>query len=96
VLDRATGEFEVANPKHKAPLIAFPSLHVATRDFGDLDRKKRAHAEFPAATTRAVESVTAAVVGDALDLTVKDSYRDFAGSIRWLLDKNGVGKIRAF
>lgn len=39
VLDRATGDFDTENPRHRAPILTFPSLHVTRHDFGDLDRK---------------------------------------------------------
>ena len=63
VLDRATGNFDAANPKHKAPIITFPALHVTRHDFGDLadyqkDKNKLPYAEFPDAKTRVIESVT--------------------------------------
>jgi hypothetical protein len=93
VLDRATGDFDAANPRHKSPMMTFPSLHVTRHDFGDLDSKKPPYAEFPDARTRSVESVTVVESGNGLELIVKDHYKDFAGTVRWLLDKDGVGKI---
>jgi hypothetical protein len=93
VLDRATGDFQAANPKHDAPMVTFPSLHVTRHDFGDLDGKKPPYAEFPDPKTRIIESVTAAETGGGLELIVKDHYKDFQGAIRWLMDKDGVGRI---
>jgi beta-galactosidase len=93
VLNRETGDFDAANPKHKAPIATFPSLHVTRHDFGDLDRKKLPYDQFPDAKTRVVESVTVAESGNGLELIVKDHFEDFAGTVRWLLDKDGVGKI---
>jgi len=93
ILDRATGDFNAANLKHQAPILTFPSLHVTRHDFGDLYPKKPPYAEFPDAKTRVVESVTAQEHGDGLELTVKDRYENCAGVIRWLLDKDGVGRI---
>ena len=67
---------------------------MTRHDFGDLDtQESRAYAEFPDAKTRVVESVTVAEVGQGLELTVKDHYENFAGAVRWLIDKDGVGKI---
>jgi hypothetical protein len=94
VLDRATGDFDAANPKHRAPILTFPSLHVTRHDFGDLDAKKPPYAELPDARTRFVESVTMVETSDGLELTVKDHYADFAGTVSWLMDKDGVGRIR--
>jgi len=93
VLDRATGDFDASNPRHKAPIITFPSLHVTRHDFGDLDPKKPPYAEFPDARTRSVESVSVVEAGNGLKLTVKDHYKDFAGTVSWLMDKDGVGRI---
>ena len=93
VLDRATGDFDAANSKHKAPFATFPALHVTRHDFGDLDRNKPPYAEFPDAKTRVVESVAVAEHGNGLEITVKDHYEDFAGSVSWLIDRDGVGKI---
>ncbi len=98
VLDRATGDFDVANPKHKAPITAFPVLHVTRHDFGDLaeyqeDKNKLPYAELPNARTRVVEDVTVREVDGGLEITVKDHYENFAGAVRWVIDKNGTGKI---
>jgi len=98
VLDRTTGDFDVTNPKHQAPISTFPSLHVTRHDFGDLgiyqkEKKKQPYAEFPDAKTRVIESVAVANVGKGLELTVKDHYDHFAGAIRWLMDKDGEGKV---
>jgi beta-galactosidase len=93
VLDRATGDFAAANAKHKAPIASFPVLHVTRHDFGDLDTKKPPYAEFPAAKTRDIEGVTVTESAKGLEVTVKDHYQDFAGSVRWLIDNNGVGQV---
>jgi hypothetical protein len=93
VLDRATGDFDAASSKHKAPLASFPALHVTRHDFGDLNSKKPLYAEFPAAKTRVVEGVTVTESGSGLEVTVKDHYEHFAGAVRWLMDKDGIGKV---
>ena len=93
ILDKATGDFDAANPMHKAPMVTFPSLHVTRHDFGDLDRKKPPFAEFPNAKTRVVDNVTVADIGSGLEMTVKDHFEHFAGAVRWLIDKDGVGKV---
>src|SRR5208337_450247 len=87
VLDRTTGDFAAADPRHHAPVATFPSLHVTRHDFGDLEPKKPHYAEFPDAKTRVIESVTVAEAEHGLELTVKDHYDDFAGTIRWRMDK---------
>lgn len=94
VFDRATGDFDTANPRHTAPIVTFPSLHVTRHDFGDLDTKKPPYAIFPDAKTRFVDSVTVVEASDGLELTVKDHYADFAGKVSWFMDRDGVGRIR--
>ncbi|MDE3066925.1 MAG: twin-arginine translocation signal domain-containing protein [Verrucomicrobiota bacterium] len=98
VLDKATGDFDAANSKHRAPIKTFPSLHVTRHDFGDLaayQKEKRLlpYAVFPDARTRVVESVKAVDTCSGLELIVKDRYENFAGTVHWLIDKSGVGKI---
>ncbi len=93
VLDRTTGDFDPANPGHRAPFLSFPSLHVTRYDFGDLNNDAPPYAQFPDAKTRVVESVTAGENGAALEMIVKDHYEHFAGSIHWLIDNDGVGAV---
>ena len=93
VFDRTTGDFDALNPKHRAPLIQLPSLHVTRHDFGDLDRKKAPYAEFPDVTTHKIEAVTVVEMPEGLELMIKDRYQNFAGAVRWLMDKDGVGII---
>lgn len=98
VLDRATGDFDASNPKHRAPLKTFPSLHVTRHDFGDLagyqkEKNKLPYAVFPDAKTRVIESVTVADTAKGLEITVNDRYKGFVGAVRWHIDKDGAGKI---
>ncbi len=98
LLDRMSGDFDTGNPKHKAPIASFPALHVTRHDFGDLaeyqkDKNKLPYAEFPNAKTRVVESVMVREIDGALEMSVKDHYESFAGTIRWVIDKNGIGKV---
>ena len=92
-----TGRRAISTPptlSTRRRLPRFPSLHVTRHDFGDLDGKKKPpYAEFPDAKTRVVESVTVAESGAGLEMTVKDHYEHFAGAVRWLIDKDGVGKV---
>lgn len=93
-LDRATGNFDVVNASHKAPIITFPALRVTRHDYGDLAGPNAPpYAVFPDAKTRVVDEVWVLDRGGALQLTIKDHYDHFAGYVRWLIDKNGVGKL---
>ena len=93
VLDRLTGDFDATHARHRAPVITFPCLHVTRHDFGDLEKKKLPYAVFPDVKTRILESVTVAEANGGLELIVKDHYEHFAGAVRWLIDKEGMGKI---
>lgn len=93
VLNRAKGDFDAANPAHKSPIVSFPALHVTRHDFGDLNRDKPPYAVFPDAKTRVVEAVTVTEMPEGLEIIVKDQYDGFAGSVRWLIDRDGVGEI---
>jgi beta-galactosidase len=98
VVDRATGNFDATDPRHKAPIISFPTLHVTRHDFGDLgayqeEKNKLPYAEFPDAKTRVVESVIVTQSGAGLEIILRDHYRDFAGAVRWLIDNEGVGRV---
>ena len=88
-----SGDFAAGNSREQAPILTFPVLHVTRHDFGDLNSKKPPYAVFPDAGTRKVGNVSIAEIDHALELTVKDSYDHFAGTIRWLIDKEGTGKI---
>jgi hypothetical protein len=98
VLDRATGDFDAANPKHQAPILTFPALHVSRHDFGDLaeyqrDKNKPPYAVFPNVKTRLVETVSVREAAGGLEMTVKDRYENFAGTVRWTIDNEGMGDI---
>lgn len=93
-LDRKSGNFDPANPSHKAPILSFPIMHVTRHDYGDLNGPKSPPYEvLPDAKTRVIESVTAIEQPSGLEIAVKDHYDHFAGSITWLIDSDGVGRI---
>ena len=94
VLNRSTGDFDSANPKQKSPVIEFPSLHVTRYDFGDLaGPDSPPYAEFPDAKTRFVDKVDVEETAQGLRITIQDHYDGFAGSVSWLMDKNGMGRV---
>jgi len=94
VLDRATGDFDAGSQNHKAAVMKFPALHVTRYDFGDLaGPNSPPYAEFPDAGTRAVESITIEERAEGLEVTVRDRYENFAGSVSWLIDRNGIGRV---
>jgi beta-galactosidase len=89
-LDRATLRISAAG----SPVIEFPAPHVTQYDFGDLDGPyRRPYAVLPDTKTRVVESVAAAEKPEGLEITVKDRYEGFAGSVRWLIDRRGMGRV---
>lgn len=93
VLDTQKGDFDPTHSGHQAPIASFPSLHLTRHDFGDLDRKKPAYAVLPDAAARVIDGVDFNDNGHALEIVVKDHYDHFAGTIRWLLDREGTGRI---
>lgn len=94
LLDRITGDFDATSPLHHAPILHFPALHITQHDYGDLNgHTSSTYAELPDPQTRVMESATVAETSSALEITVKDHYKNFAGLVTWLLDKNGVGKV---
>ena len=94
VFDRASGDFRVVDPRHTAPVLAFPSLHVTRFDFGDLAGPNAPpYAVFPDAKSRVVEKVTVTERPEGLEIAVQDRYDAFAGSIRWLIDRDGMSRV---
>lgn len=93
VLDRAKAEFSAGDGRNGAGLRAFPALHLTRFDFGDLLGGKPPYAELPDASTRVIEEVKAAELPDGLEITVRDHYDGFAGSVTWLIGGNGVGRL---
>ena len=94
VLDKSKGELETSDQRYKAPIIGFPSLHVTRFDPGDLQGDHgKPYAIYPDAKTRVVDSVTVKEAANGLALTINDHYDSFKGSITWLIDKAGMGKV---
>jgi hypothetical protein len=92
VLDKTTGQFRTADPRHKAPVIEFPTVHVTRFDFGDLAAAPP-YAVLPDPVTRVVEAVTVREVAGAVEMTVRERYTDFEGTTRWVIDRTGVGRV---
>jgi hypothetical protein len=94
LFDRATGDFDARDPRHRSPVIAFPSLHLTRYDFGDLNGPNSPpYAVFPKAASRRVERVEVKEETAGLRLTVYDRYEDFSGHISWLISRNGAGTV---
>ena len=94
VLNRSTGDFDAANPKHNSPVTAFPSVHVTRYDFGDLNGPNSPnYAVFPDAKTRVIDGLSVENRPQGVEITIRDHYDGFAGSMTWLLDSDGTGKV---
>jgi len=94
VLDLVKGDLDAGDPAHRAPLIAYPALHITRFDFGDLAGPSAPpYAEFPDARTRVVDRVAVLQRPEGLEITIHDRYHMFAGYVRWLIDKKGMGRI---
>lgn len=93
VVDKTAGDFASSDPRHKAPITGFPALHVTRHDYADLNPAAPPYAVLPDPKTRVIEGVTVTEQPSGLEITINDHYADFAGSVCWIIDKNGVGKI---
>ncbi len=94
VFDKSSGDFNAADPRHKSPLVRFPSLHVTRYDFGDLAGPgAEPYAVFPDAKTRVVDEAAAVSRPEGVELKVREHFDRFAGTTTWLMDKNGMGKV---
>jgi hypothetical protein len=95
VFDKKSGDFNAADPRHRSPLMHFPSLHVTRYDFGDLAGPgAEPYAVFPDAKTRTVEEVSVQSRPEGLELRVRERFDRFAGATTWLIDNRGMGKVR--
>jgi hypothetical protein len=92
VLDEVTGQFRTTDPRHKAAVAEFPTVHLTRFDFGDLAQAPP-YAVLPDPATRVVEAVTVREVGGAVEMTVRERYKDFEGTTRWVIDRAGMGHV---
>ena len=90
-IDRATANL---SDTQGIEFTQLPALHLTRYDFGDLMGPSAIPYELlPHRDTRVIESISAQVEGAALRITIRDRYEGFAGSVSWLIDKNGMGKV---
>ena len=76
-----------------SPLLRFPVPHLTRYDFGDLAGPHgKPYAVYPDPRTRKVEGVEVRERPEGLEITVRDRYEDLAGTITWLIDRDGLGK----
>ncbi len=89
-VDRATGQFAGDG----APVLGVPSPHVTQQDFGDLGGPlAQPYAVYPDPESRVVESVSVEAKQDVAEIIVKDRYDRLAGSVHWVIDRKGVGRV---
>jgi beta-galactosidase len=94
VFDKATGDFRAADPRHRASVVRFPMPHVTRYDFGDLAGPHgKPYAVFPDAKTRVVDEATVTARPEGIELGVRDHYDGFAGTMSWVIDDRGIGKV---
>ena len=93
MLNKTTGDFAAADSRHRAPILTFPALHVTRHDYHDLNPSAPPYEVLPDPKTRVIEAVTIADRPNGLEITIKDRYADFAGSVTWLIDSDGVGRL---
>jgi hypothetical protein len=95
VFNKKSGDLNASDPRHRSPVVRFPSLHVTRYDFGNLaGPNSEPYAVFPDAKTRTVEEVAVQSRPGGLEIKVREHFDRFAGSTTWLIDKNGMGKVR--
>jgi hypothetical protein len=95
VFDRQTGALESQDPAHTAAIVEAPALHLTRYDFGDLAGPKAEPYEvLPKGATRVVDQVGIRARPGGLEITVRDHYEGFAGSVTWLIDRDGLTTVR--
>ena len=83
-----------SNPRSQAVVLEFPTVHVTQYDFGDLGGPyARPYAVLPDPRTRVIESITAKEKPEGLEVAVTDRYEGFAGTVRWIIDRMGMGRV---
>jgi hypothetical protein len=95
VLDLQTGQLLPGDPRANSALRELPRVHATRFDFGDLWGGQLPYAVLPDAAGRVVESVSVQARGEAVEIVVHDRYEGFAGTLRWVLDRRGVGNVSA-
>ncbi|MCX7599038.1 MAG: DUF4981 domain-containing protein [Armatimonadetes bacterium] len=95
VVDRRTGQLRATDPRHRAAVMEFPSVHLTRFDFGDLVPSAPPYVVLPDPATRVVEAVEVQELPYALEVSVRDRYAGLAGTVRWVLDRAGMGHVSA-
>jgi beta-galactosidase len=93
VLDLRTGQLVPDDPRARSALRELPRVHATRFDFADLWPGQPPYAVLPDAATRGVDGVSVEAKGEAVEVVVRDHYEGFAGSVRWRLDRAGVGQV---
>ncbi len=94
VLDKTTGDFIAADPRHRCALLRFPVPHMTQYDFGDLAGPRgKPYAVYPDVSTRQVEQVAVSERPQGVEIVLRDRYAGFTGSTTLLIDRNGLGKV---
>jgi beta-galactosidase len=94
VFDAASGDLVPSDPRHRAAVLRFPVPHLTRYDFGDLaGAHGKPYAVFPDPKTRKVEAVRIEPRPDCLEISVRDRYDVFAGTVTWRIDRAGMGKV---
>jgi nitrite reductase/ring-hydroxylating ferredoxin subunit len=95
VFDRRTGDLDPEAREHTAVILQFPALHLTRYDFGDLAGPNAEPYEvLPKAASRGVDQVDILERPEGLAITVRDHYDDFAGSVTWLIARDGLTTVR--
>jgi beta-galactosidase len=96
VFDRSTMRCLPADPRHRSAITAFPTVHLTRIDLADLVHPRAApYAVLPDPNTRRIEGVAVLETAAGLEITVRDTYDALRGSVSWLIDARGTGRIRS-
>ncbi|MHB8866599.1 MAG: glycoside hydrolase family 2 protein [Pirellulaceae bacterium] len=94
VFDRQRGELVADDPRHQSACVRFPQPHLTRYDFGDLAGPHgKPYAVFPEEEKRVVEQVDVVSHPQGVELRVREHYGMLSGTMSWLIDNDGIGRI---
>jgi len=94
VLDKAKGDFDAADPRHRSALLRFPVPHLTQYDFGDLaGARGKPYAVYPDVKTRRFEQVAVHERPEGVEVAVRERYALLTGSTTLLIDRAGRAKV---
>ena len=94
VFDKQQADFLASDARHEAACLRFPRPHLTRYDFGDLAGPNvQPYAVLPDDASRVVEHVDVVCKPDGVELQIREKYDVLSGTINWLIDNDGVGRV---